>query len=149
MRTFSPDGAVEFVIASDPLEASRIQRDIEGRLAAHHFDEREIFGIRLALEEALINAIKHGNGLDRSKRVHIRYHVQAQRFDIAIADEGGGFDPNAVPDPCADENLERPSGRGLLLMRHYMTEVIYHPPGNRLTMSKVRNGSREAMCRKR
>ena len=55
-----------------------------------------------------------------------------------IADEGKGFDPDDVPDPMAPENLERPCGRGLLLMRHYMTEVTYHPPGNRLSMSKVR-----------
>jgi serine/threonine-protein kinase RsbW len=138
MRTHSPDGAAEFIIPSDPLEACRVQEHIERLLAANHFDEREIFGIKLALEEALVNAIKHGNKMDRSKRVHIQYIVQPHRFEIGIADEGGGFDPGSVPDPLAEENLDRPSGRGLLLMRHYMTEVVYHPPGNRLTMAKVR-----------
>jgi serine/threonine-protein kinase RsbW len=146
MRTYSPDGPAEFVISSDPLEACRVQEQIERQLASHHFDEREIFGIKLALEEALVNAIKHGNGMDRNKHVHIRYHVQPDRFEIGIADEGCGFDPGAVPDPRAEENLERPSGRGLLLMRHYMTEVVYHPPGNRLTMSKVRNGCNGNGC---
>jgi len=141
MRTYPPEGAAEFVIPSDPAEAYRVQEQIERLLVSHHFDEREIFGIKLALEEALINAIKHGNGMDPSKRVHIRYQVDPQRFDIAIADEGRGFEPLNVPDPRADENLERPNGRGLLLMRHYMTEVVYHPPGNRLTMAKVRNGA--------
>jgi serine/threonine-protein kinase RsbW len=139
MRTYPPEGPAEFVICNDPVEASRIQEDIERQLASNHFDEREIFGIKLAVEEALVNAIKHGNRMDPSKRVHIRYHVQPHRFEIGIVDEGGGFDPGTVPDPLAEENLERPSGRGLLLMRHYMDEVVYHPPGNRLTMSKMRS----------
>ncbi len=138
MRTYSPEGAVEFVIPSDPLEAARVQERIEQQLADCQFDEREIFAIKLALEEALVNAIKHGNRMDPSKRVHIRYHITPHRCDIGIADEGRGFDPGAVPDPLAEENLDRPSGRGLFLMRHYMTEVTYHPPGNRLTMCKVR-----------
>jgi serine/threonine-protein kinase RsbW len=146
MRTSSLDGAVEFVIPSDPAEACRVQEQIERLLVSHRFDEREIFGIKLALEEALVNAIKHGNRSDRSKRVHIRYQVQSHRFDMDICDEGHGFDPASVPDPCADENLERPSGRGLLLMRHYMTNVTYHPPGNRLSMCKVRNACTTARC---
>lgn len=141
MRTLPPDGAVECVIPSDPREACRVQEEIARHLASCQFDEREIFGIRLALEEALVNAIKHGNQSDRSKSVHIRYRVEPSRFDIGIADEGRGFDPGAVANPLADENLDRPSGRGLFLMRHYMTEVVYHPPGNRLTMCKLRNGN--------
>jgi serine/threonine-protein kinase RsbW len=79
--------------------------------------------------------------MDRSKKVVISYHVNAERFDIHITDEGKGFDPEDVPDPMAVENLERPCGRGLLLMRHYMTEVMFHAPGNRLSMSKLRNGA--------
>jgi serine/threonine-protein kinase RsbW len=133
-----PTGARDVVIPSDPAEARRIQDDIEQALKSCQFEEREIFSIRLALEEALVNAIKHGNQMDRTKKVHISYHVCTERFEIRIADEGKGFDPEEVPDPMAPENLERPCGRGLLLMRHYMTEVIYHPPGNRLSMSKVR-----------
>ncbi len=138
MRDSGHVGAHEVVIPSDPAEARRVQDDIEGALKACHFEEREIFSIKLALEEALVNAIKHGNQMDRAKKVHISYQVSTERFEIRIADEGKGFDPEDVPDPMAPENLERPCGRGLLLMRHYMTEVTYHPPGNRLSMSKVR-----------
>src|SRR5262249_30185272 len=69
------DGAREYVIPSDPNEARRIQDEIEGALVAHRFEEREIFSIKLALEEALVNAIKHGNQMDRSKKVHIRYCI--------------------------------------------------------------------------
>ncbi len=138
-QTATQDGARSVVIPSDPAEARRLQDDIEADLKRHCFEEREIFSIRLALEEALVNAIKHGNQLDRNKNVHISYRVCAERFDIRIIDEGPGFDPTDVPDPFADENLERPCGRGLLLMKHYMTEVVFDPPGNRLFMCKVRH----------
>jgi serine/threonine-protein kinase RsbW len=131
-------GCRDVVIPSDPAAAQRLQDDIECALRACEFEEREVFSIRLALEEALVNAIKHGNQMDRRKKVHITYQVSPERFEVRIADEGAGFDPDDVPDPMAPENLERPCGRGLLLMRHYMTEVTYHPPGNRLFMTKVR-----------
>jgi len=128
---------LEVFIPSDPAEARRIQEEIETLLKAHHYGERDIFSIRLALEEALINAIKHGNRMDRSKKVHILYRVLPARFDIEISDEGNGFDPGDVPDPTAVENLERPCGRGLMLMRHYMTDVNFNPRGNSVQMSKV------------
>jgi serine/threonine-protein kinase RsbW len=141
MRETGQGGPLEVIIPSDPAEARRVQDDIEGALKSHGFADRDIFSIKLALEEALVNAIKHGNQMDRNKKVVISYRVNADRFDINITDEGKGFDPDDVPDPMAVENLERPCGRGLLLMRHYMTEVTFHPPGNRLSMSKLRNGA--------
>ena len=149
MHPSPQDGPFDVVIASDTAEAARVQDHIERLLRSHQFDEREIFGIRLALEEAMVNAIKHGNRMDQSKTVRIRYRVQPTRFDIAITDQGPGYNPQAVPDCCADENLERPCGRGLFLMRHYMTDVQVHPPGNHLTMSKVRNGASEPAAARR
>ncbi|MBI2807225.1 MAG: ATP-binding protein [Planctomycetes bacterium] len=138
MQSREPDGSVEFVIPSDLNEARNLQDIIETQLRQCAFEDREIFGIRLALEEAIVNAIKHGNQMDQGKKVQVRFCIQPHRFDIDIADEGPGYDPEDLPDPLADENLERPCGRGIFLMRHYMTEVIVHPPGNLLTMSKVR-----------
>jgi len=138
MRTVSQDGPFDITIPSDPAEVQRIQDHIEFQLKQHHFEDREIFSIRLALEEALVNAIKHGNQLDRSKKVHIHCAITPERFEVAISDEGPGFNPDDVPNPLWEENLERPCGRGLFLIRHYMTDVTYHPPGNRLTMSKLR-----------
>jgi serine/threonine-protein kinase RsbW len=137
MNTSQTDGSELIVIPSDLKEARRVQRLIEKQLKSTAFDAREIFGIRLALEEALVNAIKHGNRLDPLKKVEIQFSVQMNRFDISITDEGPGYIPEKVPDCKADENLTRPGGRGLFLMRHYMTEVIVHPPGNQLCMSKV------------
>ena len=137
-----PAYSIDMVIDSDPVDARRVQDEIEVALKANQFTEKEIFGIRLALEEALVNAIKHGNNLDKSKKVHIAYGVRPERFDIRIMDEGPGFDPEDVPDPTAFENLERPCGRGLMLMRHYMNEVSFGPRGKPVHMSKLRNGSK-------
>ena len=138
MRTALQDGTVEFVIPSDLNEARQVQEIIESQLRLSQYEDREIFGIRLALEEAIVNAIKHGNQMDQQKKVHVHFRILPGRFDIGITDEGTGYQLEDVPDPLADENLERPCGRGLFLMRHYMTEVTVHPPGNRLTMCKVR-----------
>jgi serine/threonine-protein kinase RsbW len=135
--------SVSLVIASDPAEARTIQEQIEQLLHQRDTNDHDVFSIRLALEEALINAIKHGNQMDPAKKVQVSYRLQADRFEIAIADEGEGFDPNDVPDPTAIENLERPCGRGLMLMRHYMSEVQYNDRGNAVVMSKVlRNGKK-------
>jgi len=126
-------------IPSDLTAAREVQTEIETVLQQAEFAERDIFAIKLAIEEALVNAIKHGNGMDANKKVRVNCRVCSERFEIHIADEGPGFDPEDVPDPTAPENLERPCGRGLLLMRHYMTEVDYHDRGRSVRMAKVRN----------
>jgi serine/threonine-protein kinase RsbW len=142
-RDASAGSLVEVVIPSDTTEARRVQDAIEQLLKKHEFTDKDIFGIRLALEEALVNAIKHGNQMDRDKKVAISYTVHLGRFEIHITDEGSGFEPSDVPDPTAVENIERPSGRGLMLMRHYMTEVSFHGRGNSVRMFKVlRNGKK-------
>jgi serine/threonine-protein kinase RsbW len=127
----------EVVFPSDPSEAIRIVEEIVPQLEEHHREKPAVLHVRLALEEALINAVKHGNQLDPTKKVRVVYRVVRERFDIIITDEGPGFDPQDVPDPTALENLERPCGRGLLLMRHYMSEVVYNSRGNSVRMSKV------------
>jgi serine/threonine-protein kinase RsbW len=127
----------EVTIPSDHAEARRVQDTIEQQLHACPISEQEIFGLRLALEEALVNAIKHGNQMDRGKQVHIAYRLLGDRFEIRIVDEGSGFDPSDVPDPTAIENLDRPCGRGLMLMRHYMSHVEYNERGNAVFMVKT------------
>src|SRR5262245_21659081 len=142
-RERDPDAPTTHAVAipSDPAEARRVQEAIESLLQTGPFTDHEVFGIKLAIEEALVNAIKHGNQMDRAKSVHIRYTLRAEWFEIDIADEGPGFDPADVPDPTAVENLERPCGRGLMLMKHYMSEVVFGAEGNSVRMSKVaRNG---------
>ncbi len=126
----------DLIIPSDAAAARRVQEEVENALKAHHFTEHDIFSIKLALEEALVNAIKHGNQMDRAKAVKIAYRVTAERFEVWVSDEGPGFDPSDVPDCTAVENLERPCGRGVMLMRHYMSEVGYNETGNAVFMSK-------------
>lgn len=100
------------------------------------YDEDTIFAIKLAFEEAVTNAVKHGNCNDHTKKVHLRYYVDPDRVVFMVRDEGCGFRPDQVPDPTADENLERPCGRGLMLMHSYMTKVHYSPAGNEVWLLK-------------
>ena len=129
------------VIDSDTAQGQRVQVDIIALAQSCDFGEHEIFAIRLAIEEALVNAIKHGNGSDPSKKVRIEYEISAAEVRIRIEDEGPGFDPGAVPDPTSPEFLERPCGRGLMLMRYYMSEVDYNERGNRVDMLKRKGES--------
>ena len=137
MSATAPSLTLDVTIPSDLAEARRFQDDIEQQLLARPLSERDVFCVRLALEEALINAIKHGNQMDRTKTVRVFYRVLPDRFEVHVTDEGAGFDPADVPDPTAVENLERPCGRGLMLMRHYMSEVAFSGRGNCVVMSKV------------
>ncbi len=111
---------------------------IVGSLESAGYSSKELFAIRLALEEALVNAIKHGHKGDASKEVQLRFHFTPERMIAEIEDQGPGFKPQEVPDPFAPENRERPSGRGLLLMQNYMTWVRFNDSGNRVTMCRQR-----------
>lgn len=103
------------------------------------FPERDLFGMRLSLEEAIVNGIVHGNRDNPDKSVHVRYQLHPEQVVIEIEDEGPGFRPEHLPDPLAPENLERPSGRGVFLIRHYMTWVKFNERGNRLTLGKSKS----------
>jgi serine/threonine-protein kinase RsbW len=128
----------ETTIPNDTAAALEVQERIVGRLEELGYPARDVFGCRLALEEALVNAIKHGNDNDPSKSVRIECRLGADRFEIEIEDEGPGFEPEDVPDPTAEENLEKPSGRGIMLMRAFMTRVDYQGRGNRVLLEKDR-----------
>jgi serine/threonine-protein kinase RsbW len=109
-------------------------------MAAAGYPESDVFAVRLALVEALINAIKHGNGGDPAKQVRVSYLVLQGVVLAEVEDQGLGFDPKSVPDPRDPENREQPSGRGLFLMRHYMDSVTHNDLGNRVTLCKYRTG---------
>lgn len=127
---------VEETLPTELAEVRRVQSDIKDALQANSFGERDMFHIELAMEEALVNAMKHGNQLDADKRVMLRYTITPERFDVRIEDEGVGFNPEDVPDPTIPENLERACGRGLYMIRCFMTDVQYHGKGNVVTMTK-------------
>jgi serine/threonine-protein kinase RsbW len=128
--------ARKVVIASKLKEARKAEDALLREAQRCGYSESAIFAIKLALEEGLNNAIKHGNGYDPDKVVQVDFDVTPQQACITITDEGPGFDPCEVPDPTADENLERPCGRGIMLMRAYMDEVEYSGRGNQVRLLK-------------
>jgi len=124
------------VIPSEPQLLPRVEDPVLQRLEELNYGERTLFAVRLALEEAVINAIKHGNKMDKARNVTVTYSIDDRECRISVEDEGPGFTPQAVPDPTEDENLELPHGRGLMLMRAYMDEVTFNEQGNRVTLRK-------------
>jgi serine/threonine-protein kinase RsbW len=113
-----------------------IQAVLDG-LTELGWTHEHLFGVHMALEESISNAIRHGNKEDPTKKVEVESRLATQRFWIRICDEGPGFCPDEVPDCCAADRLEVPGGRGLLLIRAYMTSVEYSERGNCVTMEKV------------
>jgi serine/threonine-protein kinase RsbW len=109
---------------------------VDVRNAGYSCDE--IFAIHLAVEEALMNAHKHGNRKNAEKTVTVEYSATPEKFEITVLDQGEGFDPRKVPDPRAANNIQKDSGRGVLLMQSYMDIVEYNTSGNRVHMVKYR-----------
>ena len=130
---------VEFTIPSDLSESRRLVDFLGESLQGAAYTEDDVFRIKLALEEALTNAITHGNRSDRNKCVRVGCTITAGVFGVRITDEGPGFNHNSEPDPTEPTTCwEVPRGSGLLLMRTFMTEVQFHGRGNVVTMTKVR-----------
>lgn len=125
-------------IPSDTGEGQRLIKELLTQLELAQWASHDSFGIHLAAEEAIVNAIKHGNKQDPNKSVHVDMKVGKQEVMIHITDEGPGFNPEAVPDPTLDENLDIPSGRGVMLIKAYMTDVQYNEQGNSVRMTKTR-----------
>lgn len=102
------------------------------------YSQQALFAIRLALDEALVNAVKHGNKLDPDKTVTVEYSVTPDAVTITVEDQGEGFKPADLADPTDEQHLARPNGRGVMLINAYMTEVSYNDKGNRVTLVKTR-----------
>ena len=126
----------EVEIKSIFSEAKGVEETIVKEAESLGYGGEEIFAVRLSLEEALSNAIRHGNVGDVNKKIHIRFRVDMKCIDIYIGDEGTGFNPEAIPDPTSPEQLECPSGRGIMLMRAYMNQVEYNQRGNEVRLIK-------------
>ena len=124
-------------IPSDLSRISDVTQDILSLVQDLGYGDEAMFAIALALDEAISNAVEHGNGGDPSKQVHVRYRVTAAQACISVRDEGPGFDPNLVPDPTLEEHLEVPCGRGIMLMRACMDEVRFNKKGTEVRMIKI------------
>ena len=128
----------ERVIPSEAGAGAPILQEVLAELEKIDWIQHDVFSVHLAMEEALVNAIRHGNKLDVNKHVHVACRVSSELIRIEITDEGEGFDPSSVPDPTDPANIEAPSGRGLMLMRSFMSRVEYNDVGNRVVMEKER-----------
>jgi len=126
--------------STEPQVQQTIQ-DLLASLEQFEFGEDAIFAIHLALEEAFLNAVKHGNHNDSEKFIDVECLITPEKFDISISDEGFGFDPDGIPDPRCNGNLYKASGRGILLIQSYMDVVEYNSRGNCVHMIKYRNSN--------
>jgi CheY-like chemotaxis protein len=156
------DGQLGFALDNDPARVTPLLGYLEEVASLlHPHDRTERIRVGIALNEALLNAILHGNlelssdlrqeddevfrdlgeqrrrqTPDRDRRVHVRARLSRSESVYVVEDEGPGFDPATVPDPTDPANLERIGGRGLMLIRTFMDEVEYNEKGNRITMRK-------------
>ena len=156
-----------FVLENDRTLVAPLVALLQDMLAGMHLvDERDRVRVGVALEEALINALYHGNlGVAselkeeddalfmrlaeerrrlspyQERRIHVRVRLTTTEATIAVRDEGDGFDPSQLRDPTDPANLERPSGRGLLLIRTFMDEVSHNNAGTQITMVKRRKSA--------
>ncbi len=129
----------EATIRSTLVEAQAIQERVVREMEQLSFSARDMFALRLAIEEALSNAIRHGNHQDDSRQVHVSCRLDDQKVRVVVTDQGDGFDPAGVPDPTEDEFIGRPNGRGISLMQTYMNICEYSDGGRRITIERDRN----------
>ena len=127
------------VIPSELHAAREIEETIVAEVEKFGYPEESAFALRLALEEAIVNAHKHGNGSDPNKQIVVSYEVNPHRLVIRVRDQGKGFDPSVIPDPTQPNRISLPYGRGIMLMRAYLDEVSYNQQGNEVQLIKERS----------
>jgi serine/threonine-protein kinase RsbW len=132
-RSSSSADAARVHVFNERTSIEAVHEALIGAIDRNGYSKASKFAVRLALEEAIANAFHHGHrGLPAGMPVTVDFQVTPEEIRIAVEDQGPGFNPGSVPDPTLDENLEQPSGRGLMLIRAYMTEVGHNTRGNRL-----------------
>ncbi len=125
-------GAVKLLNERTAIE--RVEATILSAAERHGYAKASKFAIKLSLEEAMANAFHHGHRDLPDEPITVEYRVDGREVRIGVEDKGPGFDPGTIPDPTLDENLEQPTGRGIMLIRAYMSEVGFNASGNRLDM---------------
>jgi serine/threonine-protein kinase RsbW len=123
-------------IANDSHLLKEVSNELIRQLNEKGVDEDIIFDVHVGFEEALRNAMIHGNRQDPDKKVTVETAVTDNSVIISVEDEGEGFDPKDLPDPTRNENLLKESGRGVYLMKHLMDDIRYDNGGRRVTMTK-------------
>ena len=127
---------VSIKIPSEIKNIKKISSGILKDLRPRKIDDDEAFDIRLCVDEAVRNAIIHGNKSRKGLSVTVTYSIRPGSIEVEVADEGKGFDHRNLPDPTAGENIMRNSGRGVLIIRKLMDRVEFRGPGNVIRMVK-------------
>lgn len=129
---------ITYTLESSLDSVNKVEQTAEQMAKKAGVDEDELFKITMAVREAAVNAVLHGNSYDPDKRITASFENTGDSLVIRIADQGKGLDPDTLPDPLAPENLLRGSGRGIFLIRSFMDEVHFKQlhPGTELTLIK-------------
>lgn len=125
-----------FKIKSNIKEISPVLKEIVDCLKQDRINTGIIHDIKLATEEAVINAMKYGNKFQENLPVMINFEYSRDKISISVEDKGEGYDHTKVPDPTLDKNIERGHGRGLFLIKKLMDELRFNKRGNRIEMVK-------------
>lgn len=133
-----------FPVRNDRDEIERSHQTLLAAARDLGYSQAVCFALRLAFEEALSNAFHHGQKGAPDGRIDVAILATAQEIRITVSDHGEGFDPSALPDPTAPEHLDKPTGRGVMLMRAYMHEVRFNDKGNQVTLIVRRSPLRPA-----
>ncbi|MDO5581289.1 MAG: ATP-binding protein [Planctomycetia bacterium] len=128
----------EKVFPTQLINAVEFTSTITDALKESGWSDRDIYAIVLALTEASVNANEHGNKGEEGKRVFVECALSNEFFFCSMQDEGEGFTPEKVPDPCLDENMLIAHGRGLKLISNFMTRIWFNASGNKIYMLKNR-----------
>lgn len=129
------EGGTPVELAHNREAIAALIDDLLNQAEESGFGSSAVFAIRLAIEEAITNAFEHGHEhLDDSLTIQVEHRITPSVFEIAVEDQGPGFAPEDLPDPTLLENLSKPSGRGVMLMKAYMSEVEFNTKGNRVRM---------------
>ncbi len=124
-------------IPSEDRNIKKVSSEILASLSPYKVDEHRLFDIKLCVEEAVRNAIIHGNNADKKLHVKVNYWINDDKLSIEVEDEGPGFDPDLIPDPTKDSNIMKESGRGVRLIRKLMDKIDFNEKGNKIRMEKV------------
>lgn len=130
-------------LPSDTAIAAEFTNELVDAMTDRNWAPRDVFRVQLAFDEAIVNAIRHGNRFDPEKTVEVSIACNCETVHIRILDQGEGFDPASIPDPREDELLEVPGGRGVLLITELMSSVVYNDRGNELKMTKIKGDDPE------
>ena len=125
-------------IGSDLEQVDLVGVVVQSTLEQIAVDADQVHWLVTAAREAVINAIRHGNREAPDKRVLVEVDLEGADLVIRVTDEGEGFDPDGLPDPTAPENLLRPSGRGIFMMRQFADSIEYSFPAKRGTVVTMR-----------